>query len=433
MTITSSIYNIFSAQVTETVEPSTPTLNDDATPIQNNSPTVAAIQMTDSQTVDQTDAGSSIQDGEEEEPICLQQQGKGGKHRNIYLTEEQKEEIIEFLMHNEGLHNKKNELWQQKARSMGVEWKDIFTWYETQRRRLGRLKTLANKSGSGSLEDTWKESDVEFWHRWQFLRPHINTQSQEPIVSLRQRLASATTSSLYQDDGSAQGTSGFEEQSVDLPDSGNCSGQIIAGRSTPVSSSTQLSRRSSQTQAANQIMDALAASNERHNQLVNLSESILKSQQETAGQHRDRHQFNLWCGSLLHQLPQGLYEQCETEMFRLMTHYRELAQKKRPCEWDAAVPPPSQQRKQPQRSSNQTGWQPCPSTWIQNPPTASSVWGSQDCDYMNQYNQTHQNQQQSSSCYLAHSASNPQYDDHVMMRCPPSTELVNIPTTDDDN
>ena len=299
---------------------------------------------------------------------------------------------------------------------------------------MGRLKTLANKSGSGSLEHTWKESDVEFWHRWQFLRPHINTQSQEPIVSLRQRLSATNASSINQANVCTQGATctGFEEQPVDLPDSDSCTSQAVVGRPTSVSSSTQSSRRSSQNQATNQIMDALVASSERHNQLISLSESILKSQQGTDGQHKDRHQFNMWCGSLLQQLPQDLYEQCETETFRLMTHYRKLA-KKRPCEWDAPVPPPSQQRRQPQRSGNQTGWQPCPSTWIQNPPTASSVWSSQGCEYMAQYNQSQQAQQQPSSWYLSQSASNLPQDDHVVQQCLTTTEPDQGPELDVDN
>ena len=97
------------------------------------------------------------------------------------------------------------------------------------------------------------------------------------------------------------------------------------GPCTPVTTSAQSGRRSSQTHAVDQIMDALVASSERHHQLISLSESLLRSQQKLAGQSRGCHQFNQWCGRWLQELPQDLYEKCEAEMFRLMTHYRNIA------------------------------------------------------------------------------------------------------------
>ena len=97
------------------------------------------------------------------------------------------------------------------------------------------------------------------------------------------------------------------------------------GLCTPVATAAQSGRHSGQTHAVDQIMDALVASSKRHNQLISLSESLLRSQQVPAGQSRDRHQFNQWCGSLLEELPQDLYEQCEADMFRLMIHYRNIA------------------------------------------------------------------------------------------------------------
>ena len=160
---------------------------------------VESMDAADAPAPDPSEAGIGNQEEEEEEPETSQspegnRQGKGTKRRNVYLTDEQKEEVIEFLIRNEGLYDKRKELWQQphkktelwqeQGRAMSVDWKDIYTWYETQRRRLSRLKSLAHKSGSGSLEDTWKEADLDFWKRWQFLRPHINTQSQEPVVSV---------------------------------------------------------------------------------------------------------------------------------------------------------------------------------------------------------------------------------------------------------
>lgn len=386
---------------------------------------IANLQMVESQMTDVSDVGSTQEEEDEDESVGIHQQEesvlpqqhegsvlpqqqdelvgphqdeqigpqqqskKRGKRRIITLTEEQKEDVIEFLIRNEGLYNKKkdlcqqphkkNELWKQQGLEMGIDWKDIFTWYETQRRRLGRLKTLACKSGSGSLVDSWKESDIEFWQRWRFLRPHINTQSQEPVVSIRDRLASTTAPSLNQEDDSFQVAQGSEDRPDVQSETRDCSRQMTP--ETPVSCSP--SDRRNSTQSSNQIIDALLASSERHNQLINLSESILKSQQVQSGVRQDRHHFNLWCGSVLQELPQDLYEQCESESFRLLTHYRKLALN-RPPEWNTATPQP---RFQPPRFTNQSNWQPGPSSWIQNPPAANSVWASQSCEYMTQYNQ----------------------------------------------
>ena len=38
------------------------------------------------------------------------------KRKNIYLTESQQEEVREFLIRNDGLYNKKRELWQYPTR-----------------------------------------------------------------------------------------------------------------------------------------------------------------------------------------------------------------------------------------------------------------------------------------------------------------------------
>lgn len=145
-------------------------------------------------------------------------------------------------------------------------------------------------------------------------------------LQLRKRLATVTGSASNAEEGPTLVACAIEAETDDLPE--NCSEQTtpeVTGHSTPVSTTTQSSRRSSQTHATNQILEALVASSERHSQLINLSESVLRSQQVPSGLHRERHQFNLWCGSVLQELPQSLYEQCEAEAFRLLTHYRNLA------------------------------------------------------------------------------------------------------------
>jgi len=160
---------------------------------------IASVEVRDMPIPTPSEAASNNLEEEEDQAtqssrVRAKLRGKGGR-RKTYLSEDQKEEVIEFLIRNDGLYdkkrelwqqpNKKNELWQELGRTIGQDWKDFFvTWYKTQRRRLGRLKVLASKSGSGSLAENWKETDLEFWNRWQFLQPHINTQSQESVVSV---------------------------------------------------------------------------------------------------------------------------------------------------------------------------------------------------------------------------------------------------------
>ena len=147
-------------------------------------------------------------------------------------------------------------------------------------------------------------------------------------MQLRKRLASAPQPTT----AAAQTRPAGDEQQTEEPQptAETATGPAVSTvHFTPVSVHIQSkSRGSSQTNAVDQIMEALVASSERHNQLINLSESLLRSQQVQAGQSRYRHQFNMWCGTLMQEMPQDLYEACEAEMFRLMTHYRNLSRQR---------------------------------------------------------------------------------------------------------
>ena len=145
-------------------------------------------------------------------------------------------------------------------------------------------------------------------------------------LQLRRRMASTLAPTLNTGTGPTHDAPDVATEPEDQPaTSHNETTTATTGPCTPVTTAAQSGRHSSQTHAVDQIMDALVASSERHHQLISLSESLLRSQQVPAGQSRDRHQFNQWCGSLLQELPQDLYEKCEAEMFRLMTHYRNIA------------------------------------------------------------------------------------------------------------
>ena len=136
--------------VTPPVQPANEDPDEDMATVLMQNTDVESMNATDALPPDPSEAGSGNQEEEEDEPETSQslegnRQGKGTKRRNVYLTDEQEEEVIEFLIRNEGLHDKRKELWQQshkktelwqeRGRALSVDWKDIYTWYETQRRR----------------------------------------------------------------------------------------------------------------------------------------------------------------------------------------------------------------------------------------------------------------------------------------------------------
>lgn len=77
------------------------------------------------------------------------------------FTEEQKEEIIEFLMRNEVLYSKrlagfkditqKEDLWAAQAANINTTVAQLKIWYTNMRTMMGRLKKRAKKSGSGDV------------------------------------------------------------------------------------------------------------------------------------------------------------------------------------------------------------------------------------------------------------------------------------------
>ncbi|XP_061784370.1 uncharacterized protein [Nerophis lumbriciformis] len=106
---------------------------------------------------------------------------KAKRKRTTAFSEEEKEEIIDFLLQHEVLYSKrlagfkdvskKEKLWAAQAEKMGMTVADLKTWYTSMRTMLGRLKKRARKSAMADLNAT----EQWVWDKFGFLRPHIET------------------------------------------------------------------------------------------------------------------------------------------------------------------------------------------------------------------------------------------------------------------
>ncbi|XP_024859656.1 uncharacterized protein LOC108230484 [Kryptolebias marmoratus] len=95
------------------------------------------------------------------------------------LTEEEEQSMVEWLVGNPILYNRKlknykrttrkEALWREKAEEIGKDVLILKTWYTSLRTRYGRLKKLCSKHESPEL------TERDFWILgcFEFLRPHI--------------------------------------------------------------------------------------------------------------------------------------------------------------------------------------------------------------------------------------------------------------------
>ena len=89
------------------------------------------------------------------------------KKRRAALNLSDQEEVhrVEWVKDNEIVYNKglrvykdtkrKQQLWEDKAREMNLNVRDLQTWYESMRARFGRLSQ--RKSGDGAKEPTERD------------------------------------------------------------------------------------------------------------------------------------------------------------------------------------------------------------------------------------------------------------------------------------
>ena len=123
------------------------------------------------------------------------------------FSEQQKEEIIEFLMRNEVLYSKrlsgfkdvtqKENLWAAQAAKMNSTVEQLKIWYSSMRTMMGRLKKRAKKSGSeGDAITDMNSTEKWVWDKFSFLIPHIETVDARNVASFAAAAASASGTEL---------------------------------------------------------------------------------------------------------------------------------------------------------------------------------------------------------------------------------------------
>lgn len=140
-------------------------------------------------------AGHSSPDEEEEEGgnRRKRKRGTGVRRKTVKLSDAQEEDVKEYLLGCPGLYNKreamwaqpekKDEAWKRLAEQLGLDVKDIHTWYKTLRKDLGKLRKKYRKSGQAG----WSFHSMQRWDRWEFLMPfvhEVNIRS-TPSVSIK--------------------------------------------------------------------------------------------------------------------------------------------------------------------------------------------------------------------------------------------------------
>ena len=137
-------------------------------------------------------------------PACSDEESqppsKKCRKANLNLTDDNEEDIVDWIKNNELLYNKglksykdtqkKSRLWGLKAKEFGLEAKDLQTWYESMRTRFGRLSV--RKSGDGAREIT--ERDQWILTSFNFLSRHIVRIASRQGVSIKAKIVQSQSS-----------------------------------------------------------------------------------------------------------------------------------------------------------------------------------------------------------------------------------------------
>ena len=95
-----------------------------------------------------------------------QSRQKKGKMKSIFLSDSDKEAIVEFVKQHEELYDKTNDsfkdkqknkrLWKQLAATRNLPIKTVKKWFETQRTRYGKFTLM--KSGQAAEKNTERQT-----------------------------------------------------------------------------------------------------------------------------------------------------------------------------------------------------------------------------------------------------------------------------------
>ncbi|XP_063970789.1 uncharacterized protein LOC135157796 [Lytechinus pictus] len=105
---------------------------------------------------------------------------KKRKAARLFLSDEQEEELVEWLKSNPELFNKshqrykdidlKNSIWEDKASELGMQSGDhLQVWYKSMRTRFGKLRKIMSVNKSRQL--TWRDQWI--LRNFDFISPHI--------------------------------------------------------------------------------------------------------------------------------------------------------------------------------------------------------------------------------------------------------------------
>ena len=97
------------------------------------------------------------------------------------FTDNEKLEIVEFLKLNPCIYQRqladyknlkhKYKVWKAQSDKMGTTVKELQTFYNSMRSKLGRLKLVAKKKGQNV--EMFTPTEKWIWEKFQFLAPHI--------------------------------------------------------------------------------------------------------------------------------------------------------------------------------------------------------------------------------------------------------------------
>ena len=136
-----------------------------------------------------------------------QSRQKKGQMKYIFLSNSDKEAIVEFVKQHEELYDKTNDnfkdkqkkerLWEQLAATRNLPVKTVKKWFDTQRTRYGKL--TQTKSGQGAEKSTVRQTWMK--DSFSFLRGHIRRKgvSKSSAFKTPQRPSAATASASVPD------------------------------------------------------------------------------------------------------------------------------------------------------------------------------------------------------------------------------------------
>ncbi|XP_034020470.1 uncharacterized protein LOC117505047 [Thalassophryne amazonica] len=347
---------------------------------------------------EQEELWESTSDSEVSEMFKANSQAKKKRKKvAATLSREEEELMVEWLRDHPEMYDKrlsqykniqrKDALWDEKAREMKKDTAKLKVWYKSLRTRMGKLMKKKTTKGDEELtdRDKWILANLEF------LRVHIARVHRKPFVSIAQvpPPAAATVSAA------AVGINESNTPDMNDPTAPTPSSTNSSSTTTPHVQPANLShgRRGDE-----QDMRLLASLQDQVTQLMAMQQQLLQRMRPEG--NRERLGFVEWVRSTLVSLEHDCWRRCQKDMIRMLMSYidendtiRRSACASAPS--DAPAPPassanscyPGPSHAPDGQPPAQQMWQPQPHQWpaqIQNP---TSVFGSMEASWMQQFPQ----------------------------------------------